>query len=246
MSDFNFDIFDIDQQNGESIGDGWPKYGKCSMTGTKYFQWPSKEEKANGITRPFEIDRERFVQKGGQKYIEFVLSVNVHEFFPDAPFEYERTLRTSWWKKNTDTPNNWLDVFWPSACEATGEKEFSKVMKKLVGSYVLFTDVVQPETAGKEKTYNMPRVDKLFSSREECFAAYTERFPNGEGGSKTGNTLPAGTPPAWDTDALAMFMEELAVIATLPKPAQVSVLTEIANEWEVSVDYAKERLASLS
>lgn len=199
------------------------QFGKFTYA-IRYFQWAD--------SKTVDADPETWRNLGKEERgMEFMFMVDIQEFNPSLEFTYER--------KVTFRSTDWFKIVWPALQAATGEKELSKALEKLSGSYVEALDVLQAPTKKKPNPeYKTIKLNRLFTSREECYVAWAEKF------GKTGE-MPAASAQieipeggVWTAESwpgiFPDFKKACDEANTKPESVRKALATKIANDYSVS------------
>ena len=185
MSLDQFDILGKTAQDAEKSSVR-SNFGKLTVEVLKYIHW------VDGY--PVEVDADMYSTLRKDNTIKIKFGIDVSEFNPALEFTYERQV---------DIPGkDWHQIVKKSIVDVLGKKSadnYGEAFRKLNGAYVEVNDV--PQAKGGE--YKTIQFVKVFKDRNECFAAYVERF--GDPAERTTTSAPVSSgmevPAGYDEQA---------------------------------------------
>lgn len=188
-----------------------------------------------------EADAKTWKSHTGFKFLNLHVMVDTQEFNPDLDKSYERRIQIKqapWNRKEDDgsytrIPADWEAIFEPSLFKAAGVKGVAKALKALTGKYVKVLDVrQQPTKRQPEPEYNTAKIEAVYDSREEAFAAY-----NALRGSASESSEVVESAPKYPADKVAGVKKLFGLGVKDPEV--------IAKEAEISVEAVNDILGSL-
>lgn len=186
-------------------------FGKLTINNGRFIHWVDNQ--------PVEVSQEEFVALPTRdRSMELHFLVDIKEFRPDFEYQYERNVRlgdSDWWK-----------TLRPSVEAIFGEGSMSKgkygdTFAKLNGAYVEVSDVPQQ----KKPEYGTISITRVFKNREECYAAWSERY-----GSSASSSGASGVPEGWDASVWAEYVPEIRKALEEGTP-----VAEIASNYGLKV-----------
>jgi len=187
-------------------------FGKLSISSARFIKWED--------SNPTDVTEDEFVTlPARQRSLELKFTVDIQEF-RDVDYTYERKVRIG--------DSDWWATVRPSIEAVKGKKSMSKgkyaeTLEQLDGTYVEVHDVPQV----KSPDYSAIKFAKVFSSRDECFEAWKERYgEDGSGMDKATEGVPAG----WDASVWAEYVPQIKEALT-----KGTLAVELATMYGVTV-----------
>ncbi len=210
----------VDDEAEKGGGSG-VNFGQLNITPSRYIQWTENV--------PSDVTPEVFATlPTKEKSLELMFAVDVQGMNPSLTWTYERRLRPG--------DKDWHKTLKPSLITLLGEDAMSKgaysaTLSSLVGKYVEVNDVPQQ----KAPEFNTIQFVRIFNSKEECFAAYKERFPDTDsGGAATPAAAPLSVPSNYQPDAWA------AMIPAIKEALKTQSVPEVATAYQVDIPFIAE------
>lgn len=200
---------------------GGANFGKLDIKPGRYVHWVDKE--------PVEVTPEVFNSLPAKdKSLELVFTVDIQEMNPGLEWTYERNMRPG--------DKDWHKIFKPALIELLGADSmkagaYSTTLQSLVGKYVEVHDVPQV----KNPEYNTIKIVRIFASKDECFAAYKERFGGTDAtGAAIPATAPLSTPPGYTPETWA------SVVPSIKDALKTTAMPDVAAQYQVEVRFIAE------
>ncbi len=209
----------VDEEAEKGGGSG-VNFGQLNITPSRYIQWTEGQ--------PSDVTPEVFANLPAKdKSLELMFSIDVASMNPSLEWTLERRLRPG--------DKDWHKTLKPSLVALLGEDAMSKgaysaTLQSLVGKYVEVNDVPKQ----KNPEFNTIQFVRIFNSKEECFVAYKERFPNTDGGAATPATVPLSVPSNYTAESWA------AMIPAIKDALKTQSVPEVATAYQVDIPFIAE------
>lgn len=201
-------------------GGGGAQFGQLDIKPSRYIHWVNAQ--------PVDVTPEVFATlPAEEKSLELMFTVDIKGMNPSLEWTYERKMRPG--------DKDWHKILKPSLVELLGEDSmkkgtYSATLQGLVGKYIEVADVPQI----KSPEYNTIKFVRIFNSKEECFTAYKERFPDTDGGAAVPAAAPISVPPAYTAETWQ------SVVPSIKKALETSSPPEVATQYQVDVSFIAE------
>ena len=209
----------VDEEAEKGGGSG-VNFGQLNITPSRYIHWIDGQ--------PTDVTPEAFAALPSKdKSLELMFSIDVASMNPSLDWMLERAIRPG--------DKAWHKTLKPSLIALLGEDAMSKgnysaTLQSLVGKYVEVKDVPQQ----KSPEYSTMEFVRIFASKEECFAAYKERFPNTDDGAATPAIAPLAIPPNYTPESWA------AVVPAIKEALKTQAVPEVATQYQVDIPFIAE------
>lgn len=202
------------------------QFGQLTIKPSRYMQW------VNG--QPTDVTPEVFAQlPAADKSLELMFSIDVKGMNPKLDWAYERKMLL-----NTKA---WSKILKPSIEALLGEDSmqkgaYSTTLQELSGKFVEAHDVPDP----KNPEYNTIKLVQIFADKNECFAAYTERFGDSANAGGTAGavaapaTAPLSVPPNYTAETWA------SVTPNIKAALETQSVPDVAVQYQVDVPFIAE------
>lgn len=223
------------EEAASAADSGGAQFGQLTIKPASYIHWKKEKDEDGQIrTSKVEVTPADFANlPARQKSIELLFVIDVKGMNPDLDWTYDRRVRPG--------DKDWHRILKPSVIALLGpdsmkQGEYSKTLQSLSGKYVEAADV--PQT--KDPEYNTISLVRIFESKEECFAAYKERFGDDSVSTGAPSGMPLSTPDGWETGVWLSTVSDVESALVGGKS-----IKEVADDYGVAVSHIAEIKAQI-
>ena len=200
-------------------------FGQLSITPARYIRWVDRQ--------PVDVTPAEFgALPAAEKSLELLFTVDIRGMNSSLEWQYERKVRPG--------DKDWHKILKPALAELLGADSmkkgmYSQTLQSINGKYVQADDVPQI----KNPEYSTIKIVRIFANKEECFAAYQERFaagttPGAPATPATPAAPPLSVPPNYTLETWT------SIVPSIKQALQTQDVPTVAAQYQVDPNFVAE------